>query len=224
MIVCITKRYTLHRCLQRHGISRLPEPQQTKPVRQKFKAYPPGYIHIDITQVYTKQTKLYLHVAIDRTTKYCIAKLYENQTIDSAVDFLRIIKQHYPCKLTKVLTDNGLQFTYHRSTVKQTHPFSSLCREYGIQHRLTKPYHPWTNGLVERMNKILKLATVDRYFYYDYDSLQKHLKLFLKAYNNAKHLRSLKGNSPFEQLCIFYQEHKQFYWFYLLDMSAGHYI
>ena len=71
------------------------------------------------------------------------------------------------------------------------------------------------------MNKTIKQATVDKYYYKDYDSLQKHLKLFLKAYNNAKHLRSLKGNTPFEQLCIFYHKHKVFYWFYLLDMSAG---
>lgn len=31
-------RFSLHRCLQRHGISRLPEIDGDKPVRAKFKA------------------------------------------------------------------------------------------------------------------------------------------------------------------------------------------
>lgn len=36
-------RSALHRCLQRHGISRLPEVDGDKPARQKFKAYPIGF-------------------------------------------------------------------------------------------------------------------------------------------------------------------------------------
>jgi hypothetical protein len=30
--------------------------------------------------------------------------------------------------------------------------FDMRCRENGIEHRLTKIKHPWTNGQVERMN------------------------------------------------------------------------
>ena len=45
------------------------------------------------------------------------------------------------------------------------HPFDRLCWEHGIEHRLTKPNHPWTNGQVERMNRTLKEATVRRYHY-----------------------------------------------------------
>ena len=135
-------------------------------------------MHIDITQVYTKQAKLYLFVGIDRTTKYCIAKLYKQQTSATAIEFLQKVIKDYSCKITKVLTDIGLLFTL-RFGVEKVHAFTCLCKAHGIDHRLTKPYHLWTNGLVERMNKILKLATVDRYFYYDYDCLQIHLNLFL---------------------------------------------
>jgi hypothetical protein len=35
-------RSLLQRCLQRHGISRLPDVDGDKPVRKKFKAYPIG--------------------------------------------------------------------------------------------------------------------------------------------------------------------------------------
>ena len=41
-------RSALHRCLQRHGISRLPDVEGHKPNRQKFKRYPIGFFHIDI--------------------------------------------------------------------------------------------------------------------------------------------------------------------------------
>ena len=59
-------RSSLHRCLQRHGISRLPEVEGSKPSKKKFKAYPIGYFHIDLAEVRTAEGKLYLYVAIDR--------------------------------------------------------------------------------------------------------------------------------------------------------------
>jgi len=46
-------RSSLHRCLQRHGISRLPDMEGDKPKRQKFKRYPIGYFHIDIAELRT---------------------------------------------------------------------------------------------------------------------------------------------------------------------------
>jgi hypothetical protein len=37
------QRQSLHRCLQRHDISRLPEVAGDKPGKKKFKRYPMGY-------------------------------------------------------------------------------------------------------------------------------------------------------------------------------------
>src|SRR3954447_577350 len=62
-------RSSLHRCLQRHGISRLPETDGDKPPRSRFKRYPLGYFHIDIAEVRTEEGRLHLLVAIDRTSK-----------------------------------------------------------------------------------------------------------------------------------------------------------
>ena len=58
-------RSSLHRFLQRHGISRLPEVNGDKPGKKKFKAYPIGYFHIEIAEVRTAEGKLYLYVGID---------------------------------------------------------------------------------------------------------------------------------------------------------------
>jgi hypothetical protein len=55
-------RSALHRCLQRHGISRLPDVEGDKPKRQRFKRYPIGFFHVDIAEVQTAQGKLYLFV------------------------------------------------------------------------------------------------------------------------------------------------------------------
>ncbi len=69
-------RSSLHRCFQRHGISRLPDVSGDKPDK-KFKPYPIGYFHIDIAEVRTEAGKLYLFVAIDRTSKFAYAELVE---------------------------------------------------------------------------------------------------------------------------------------------------
>src|SRR6476619_6895618 len=41
-------RSSLHRCLQRHGIGRLPDVEGAKSAKKKFRSYPIGYFHIDI--------------------------------------------------------------------------------------------------------------------------------------------------------------------------------
>src|SRR3954467_3800545 len=73
-------RSSLHRCLQRHGISRLPEVEGDKPAKKKFKSYPIGYFHIDIAEVQTAEGKLYLFVAIDRTSKFAYVELQKRAT------------------------------------------------------------------------------------------------------------------------------------------------
>jgi transposase InsO family protein len=79
--------------------------------------------------------------------------------------------------------------------------FDRICREHGVEHRLTKPKHPWTNGQVERMNRTLKDATVRRYHYETHRQLREHLGAFLNAYNFAKRLKTLRGLTPYEHIC-----------------------
>ena len=112
-----------------------------------------------------------------------------------------------PYKIHTVLTDNGIQFgdsIQHRSgpTARyRLHMFDRICREHGIEHRFTKPNHPWTNGQVERMNRSLKEATVRRYHYDTHRQLEEHLAAFLNAYNFAKRLKTLRGLTPYQAIC-----------------------
>src|ERR1700709_2240391 len=82
-------RSSLHRCLQRHGIGRLPDVDGDKPARKKFKTYPIGYFHIDIAEVQTAEGKLYLFVAIDRTSKFAFTELHAKAGKMVAAQFLQ---------------------------------------------------------------------------------------------------------------------------------------
>jgi transposase InsO family protein len=106
-----------------------------------------------------------------------------------------------------VLTDNGIQFTNRKRDIYALdHIFDRVCQEHGIDHRLTKTSHPWTNGQVERMNRTLKEATVKKYYYETHDHLKEHLHAFLMAYNFAKRLKTLKGLTPYEYICKCWQQ------------------
>ena len=209
-------RSSLHRCLQRHGISRLPQVEGEASQKRKFKAYPIGYFHIDIAEVRTAEGKLYLLVAIDRTSKFAFVELRETVSRRDAADFLRRLIEAVPYKVHTVLTDNGTHFTDPasdswspveiREMITEQKPFRAHAFEYAcalndIDHRLTKPKHPWTNGQVERMNRTIKDATVKRYFYETHDQLRMHLRDFVDAYNFARRLKTLKGLTPYEFIC-----------------------
>jgi transposase InsO family protein len=200
-------RSSLHRCLQRHGIGRLPDVEGDKSAKKKFKSYPIGYFHIDIAEVQTAEGKLYLYVAIDRTSKFTFVQVVKKTGRTSAAAFLTALIEAVPYKIHTVLTDNGIQFTFPQRyaggpTARYvTHMFDMRCQENGIEHRLTKVKHPWTNGQVERMNRTIKEATVNRYHYDSHRQLEAHLADFVSAYNFGRRLKTLKGLTPYEFIC-----------------------
>ena len=190
-------RSSLYRLFKRNVINRLPKNSEEKKPKKQFKNYPIGYFHIDITEVHSEEGKLYLFVAIDRTSKFVYAQLFEKQGKMQSAEFLRNLIAKVPYKIHKILTDNGVQFTNMRQYSQALpHIFDRICVENGIEHRLTLPAHPWTNGQVERMNKTIKEATVHRYFYETKAQLQEHLQAFIDAYNFAKRLKAIGGFTP----------------------------
>lgn len=201
-------RSSLHRLFQRHGISQLPVVEAPEGrAKKKFKAYAIGYFHVDFAEVRTEEGKLYLFVAIDRTSKLAFAELHPEATAARAADFWQRVVAAVPYLITKVLTDNGVQFAQlpHRRRA-EPHLFDAVCLAHGIEHRCTLVAHPWTNGQVERMNRTLKEATIRRYHYRDATALNTHLQTFLKAYNGGKRLKKLRGKTPYEFICAEYAQ------------------
>ncbi len=65
-------RSALDRLLRRRGHSRLPVADKTPSVFKPFKAYEPGYLHIDLKylpQMANETARRYVFVAIDRATR-----------------------------------------------------------------------------------------------------------------------------------------------------------
>jgi transposase InsO family protein len=195
-------RSSLHRLLERHGISRLPKDDSTTSGKKRFKSHPIGFFHIDICEVRCEEGKLFLFVAIDRTSKFAYAELHREATRLIAAEVLANLIEAAPYRIHTVLTDNGIQFTHKPGTSTYSlHSFDRVCQAHGIEHRLTQPNHPWTNGQVERMNRTIKDATVRAFHYVTANELKQHLHAFLLAYNCARRLKTLWGRTPYEFIC-----------------------
>jgi transposase InsO family protein len=84
-----------------------------------------------------------------------------------------------------------------RSSVGRRAPrgrfFHRGCMANAIEHRLTKPYHPWTNRHAERMNHTIKDVTIKTYHYDDLGNLKAHITASVTAYDLAKHLKARNG-------------------------------
>jgi hypothetical protein len=122
----------------------------------------------------------------------------------TAWEFLEHLLKAVPYRIHKILTDNGIQFAEqprNRNTAwSRQMRFDMICEANGIEHRLTKPNHPWTNRQVERMNRTIKEETVKRFHHDNHEQLRVHLADFMAAYNFARQLNTLSGLTPYEYI------------------------
>jgi hypothetical protein len=109
-------RSSLHRCLQRHDISRLPQVKGDKPDKKTFKTYPIGYFHIDIAEVRTAEGKLYLYVAIDRTSKFTFVQLVKKTGRTSASAFPMALIKAVPYKIILCSPTTAFNSRFRRAT------------------------------------------------------------------------------------------------------------
>jgi transposase InsO family protein len=171
-----------------------------------------GYVHVDLCELRLAQGKLFLFLAIDRVSKFAHVAFLDANTKPNGAAFLREVVAAFPYRLHTVLTDNGMAFAdlpkYRGGATARWmgHIFDRVCREHGIEHRLTKPCHPWTNGQAERLNRTVEASSrsdgaVKAFHYPDLEALQAHVLAFVTAYNFAKHLNALRWRTPFQAVC-----------------------
>ena len=183
-------RSALDRCRRRHGVANLralmPRGDGATTPGKTFKDYVPGFVHVDVKylpQMPDQDQRGYLFAAIDRATCWVYVEILADKSATAASGFLKRLIDHAPFTITKLLTDNGKAFTDHfcatgRRQPTGSHAFDRVCADHSIEHRLTKPRTPQTNGMIERFNS--RIADVLRTNRFDSSaSLQPTLKRFV---------------------------------------------
>ena len=207
-------RSSVYRCFVKEKINQIP--QEKKEKAKKFKEYEPGFLHIDVTYLPQFNGKSnYLFVAIDRCTRAMIYWVYDNKTAENTEHFIDKCLAFFPFKITHILTDNGLEFTNRLLKSKTGNACQKLskmdvkCIENNIQHRLTAPFTPKTNGMVERVNGTIKNNTVLKKQYKSLNEMKNDLTKFLSFYNlNRRHgsiRKELNVKTPFNAIEKWYQ-------------------
>ena len=158
----------------------------------------------------------YLFVAIDRATRWVFVQLKSNKTAASSHAFLKALHKACPLRITKLLTDNGKEFTDRLFASKErvpsgNHEFDQLCRELGIEHRLTKPRTPRTNGMVERFNgRIADVLKTHRFN--SREDMEQTLLRYVALYNHQLPQSALKSKTPMQAMKEWHQTHPHLFY------------
>jgi len=207
-------RSGLHRTLVRYGLSNLNQMKRElelasgeKSPKKSFKDYAPGFIHMDIKylpKMEDEKSRKSLFVAIDRASRWVHMEIFPDKSAQSAKLFLEHVVNKAPFIITKLLTDNGKEFTDRfipngEREPTGNHAFDQVCTEAKIEHRLTKPAHPQTNGMVERFNgrisDILKATHFD-----SCKELSVTLSHYMKVYNHNIPQKNIDHLTPIQKL------------------------
>lgn len=209
-------RSALHRLWRRHGIARPPRPAPGPPA-QPFAATDFGFVHADLKHLTRLEGQpAYLLVVIERTTRFVHVEPIPDRSAATVTAAFERFLAAFPGTPHTVLTDNGSEFTdrfggaywgtRHKGTGR--HPFDRLCSAKAITHKLTKPYHPQTNGMVERFNRRLAealrnqpplAANAGRNRFASHLQRNRFILAFVENYNRTR-LRCLGYHAPAEQL------------------------
>ncbi len=82
-------RSALHRCLERHGISRLPRDEEASSKRKRFAETRIGYVHIDSCELRSAEGKVHMFLAIDRVSKFAYVELHATAEMATGAAFMR---------------------------------------------------------------------------------------------------------------------------------------
>jgi transposase InsO family protein len=107
-------------------------------------------------------------------------------------------------KITRVLTDNGKAFTdrlfgLRKRAATGQHEFDLLGADLGIEHRLTPPMRPQTNGMVERFNGRIE-DVLQSHRFHSGEDLEQTLLCYVHLYNSQFPQSALKGQTPIHAL------------------------
>lgn len=204
---------TVHRILRRHGAHRLSH-LFPKPPRSfgQFDVREPGELVAMDTKSLGRLDRgggrhpgvskrgqhrvgwRQLHVAIDLASRVVFAELRPTSGKADTIAFLERALAAFDARgirVRRVLTDNGAGY-------KRT--FRERATALGIRHTRTRPYHPWTNGRVERFNGTIQRECLYALLFRAEEERDLAVALYLAYYNARRPHQALRGLAPLEWL------------------------
>lgn len=202
----------LYRLLRRQGqmAEKPPNPKYiAKPYEQM--QYPGQRVQIDVKFVPSaciagdaKGQCFYQYTAIDEYSRFRYLEAFEEHSSYSSAVFLEHLQKRFPFKIECVQTDNGQEFTKRLGNTENPKLtlFEARLEQYGIRHKLIKPYTPRHNGKVERSHRKDNEYFYATHTFYSFDDFKKQLAVHNRNYNNFP-MRPLNRKSPADYLKSF---------------------
>ena len=209
----------LYRVLRRQGQMAVKPPNPkyiAKPYEQM--QYPGQRVQIDVKFVpaacivgEAKGQNFYQYTAIDEYSRFRYLEAFEEHSSYSSAVFLEHLQKRFPFKIECVQTDNGQEFTKRLGNTENPTPtlFESRLEQYGIRHKLIKPYTPRHNGKVERSHRKDNEYFYATHTFYSFDDFKKQLSVHNRNYNNFP-MRPLNWKSPAQYIKAFIQNGEVF--------------
>jgi transposase InsO family protein len=146
----------------------------------------------------------YLFVAIDRATRWVFIRIFTTKTAANARRFLRDLDRACPIRICTILTDNGKEFTdrlfgLRKRAATGEHEFDTLCTALNIEHRLTPPKSPQTNGMVERFYGRIEEVLQSHHFRSG-EELETTLQRYAWLYNQNLPQSALRSKTPLQAM------------------------
>ena len=136
----------------------------------------------------------YLVTVMDDYSRYILAwELKRDMTADSLIDVVQkavdiTSMSKVPVKdRTSLLSDNGSGYV--------SRAFGDYLRLLGIKHILASPFHPQTNGKVERYQQTLK-GEISQVSYDMPSELRQAIESFVEYYNHQRYHEALENVTP----------------------------
>jgi transposase InsO family protein len=202
---------TVYAILRRHGSSRLRPPLPRAEIVRYERARPGELVHVDVKKLARigarghrvtgdrrQRTRgagwQYVFAAIDDATRLACARIYPDESAESALAFLAELERFYAghgIEVERVLSDNGTCFKRR---------WAEACARMGIGVRKTRPYRPQTNGKVERFIRTLLELWAYAYPYEHERERAAALAPALESYNRFRPHRALGGLTPLQRV------------------------
>jgi transposase InsO family protein len=142
---------------------------------------------------------LYLSTVLDDFSRYILVwKLCTTMTATDVVDTLTIAMRSSGLERVRVrhrprlLSDNGPSYL--------SVELSSWLAEHGMRHTRGRPYHPMTQGKIERYHRSMK-NQIQLENYYLPGQLEARLAEFVAYYNTRRYHESLCNLAPADVYC-----------------------